>query len=214
MTIRALVFNMDGTILHSLPDLAICVNGALERMGYPTRTYDEIESFMGAGCKELIDQAVPAGTAPEQCAETLELWRSLYLASDYVNTAPFPGIVDMLHDLRDRGIKTAILSNKFDAGVRVLADRCFPGLFDIVQGEIPPLPRKPDPASLLNMLDELGVGSPEAAYVGDTGVDVLTARNAGVRAIGVSWGYAKAAPLCKEHLDAFIHDPAELLALV
>jgi len=214
MGLRAIVFDMDGTILHSLPDLAIATNEALKRMGYPTHEYAEIMSYMGNGAQRLIERAVPAGTSPERCKQTFELWRSLYLQSDYANTAPFPGIIDTLHDLRARGVKTGIISNKFDAGVRGLAELYYPGLFDVVRGEIPPIPRKPDPTSLLMMLDELGVSPEHAAYVGDLNVDVKTARNAGVMAVGVSWGYAKADPLEPERLDAYIHDPRELLALI
>ena len=214
MAIRAFVFDMDGTILHSLPDLAIATNEALERQGYPTHTYDEIMSYMGNGAQRLIERALPPGTAPGICKRTFDLWRGIYIASDYANTAPFPGIVDTLHELRKRGMKTGILSNKFDAGVRALAEQYFPGLFDAVRGEIPPTPRKPDPTSLLNMLDELGVSPAETAYVGDLNVDVRTARNAGVLAVGVSWGYAAADPLRLDLLDAYVHSPAELLELL
>ena len=213
MRIQAMVFDMDGTLLHSLPDLAIAANETLTRLGYPTRTYDEILSFMGSGAQRLIECALPAGATPATCKQAFELWRSLYLQSDYSHTAPFPGIIDTLRALRTAGVKTAVLSNKFDAGVQMLTEKMFPGLFDMARGEIPPTPRKPAPTSLLALLAELGVSPNEAAYVGDTNVDVRTARNAGVRAIGVSWGYAKTQPLSPATLDAYIHDPAELLAL-
>ena len=169
---------------------------------------------MGNGAQRLIERALPTGTPPGVCKRTFEIWRGIYISSDYANTAPFPGITDTLRSLRDRGVKTGILSNKFDAGVRALAEQYFPGLFDVVRGEIPPIPRKPDPTSLLKMLEELGVKPEHAAYVGDLGIDAKTARNAGVMAIGVSWGYAKAAPLPIEELDAYIHKPYEILALL
>lgn len=214
MGIRAFVFDMDGTILHTLPDLVVAANEALGQMGFPTRTYDEILALMGEGGAHMIERAVPAGTPDELRWQTFDLWRDIYIASDYANTAPFPGIVETLQQLRERDAKTAVLSNKFDAGTRLLAERCLPGLFDIVLGDAPPAPRKPDPTTLLAMLDELGVRPDEAAYVGDTMVDVKTARNAGVMAVGVSWGYDAANPLCADDLDAYIHEPSELLALL
>ena len=209
--IRAYVFDMDGTVLDTMPDLAVAANEALSRMGFPERTYSELLAHMGFGGRYLIEQVVPPDATPEQTRQTFELWRELYIASNYALTKPFPGVVDTLCELRARGLKTAVLSNKFDAGVRALAERHLPSLFDAVRGDAPPTPRKPDPASLLRMLDDLGVRPDEAAYVGDTPVDVKTARNAGVRIIGVSWGYDKAAPLPLDELDAYIHDPRELL---
>lgn len=214
MGIRAFVFDMDGTILHTLPDLVIAANEALEKMGFPTRTYDEILALMGEGGAHMIERALPPGTPDETCWQTFELWRDIYIASDYENTEPFPGVLETLRQLREWGAKTAVLSNKFDAGTRLLADRCLPGLFDIVRGDAPPAPRKPDPTVLLRILDELDVQPEEAAYVGDTLVDVDVARNAGVMAVGVSWGYDAARPLPVGELDAYIRKPSELLGLL
>lgn len=210
--IKAFVFDMDGTILHTLPDLVVATNEALARMGFPERTYDEVLGFMGDGGARLIERAVPPGTSRELREKTFELWRTIYIGSGYPLTEPFPGIVESLEELRRRGAKTAVLSNKFDEGARQLAERFFPGLFDAVRGDAPPAPRKPDPSTLLRMLDELGVQPSETAYVGDAAVDVQVARNAGVRAIGVSWGYDAANPLSVADLDAYIHDPSDLLA--
>ena len=214
MGIRAFVFDMDGTILHTLPDLVVAANEALRQMGFPIRTYDEILALMGEGGAHMIERAVPPETPDEVRRQTFDLWRDIYIASDYANTAPFAGIPETLRQLRERGARTAVLSNKFDAGTQLLAERCLPGLFDIVRGDAPPAPRKPDPTVLTAMLGELGVRPDEAAYVGDTLVDVKVARNAGVMAIGVSWGYDATQPLCPDDLDAYIHEPSELLRLM
>lgn len=214
MGIRAFVFDMDGTILHTLPDLVIAANEALGQMGFPTRTYDEILALMGEGGAHMIERALPPDTPTTIRRQTFELWRDIYIASSYDNTHPFPGIAETLRALRKSGAKTAVLSNKFDAGTQLLAKRCFPGLFDIVRGDIPPMPRKPDPTSLMRILDELDVPADEAAYVGDTLVDVTVARNAGVMAVGVSWGYDAARPLPVDELDAYVRDPHELLELL
>ena len=210
-TLEAIVFDMDGTILHSLPDLVACANEAFSRMGFPARSESEFRKHMGGGGVRLIDHVVPAEATAEQRRRAFEWWRSLYIASDYALTAPFPGVVDVLAALRTRGMKTAVLSNKFDEGVHMLAERHFPGLFDAVRGDKPPAPTKPDPTTLLKMLDDLGVRPEAAAYVGDTNIDVQTARNAGVMAIGVSWGYDRANPLRSDELDAYLHEPADLL---
>ena len=213
MTIKAFIFDLDGTILHTLPDLAIAANEALRQMGLPARTYEEIQSFMGDGGARMIGRAVPPSTPDDLRWQVFDRWRAIYIASDYANTAPFPGVVEALRELRERGVKTGVLSNKFDEGTRILTQRFFPGLFDAVRGDKPPAPRKPDPTTLLEMLGQLGVRPEEAAYVGDCNVDVQVARNAGVLAIGVSWGYDAVSPLPIDQLDAYIHDPSELLEL-
>lgn len=213
MGIRAFVFDMDGTILHSLPDLTVVTNLALERMGYPLHTELEVLTYVGNGAERLIEQATPDHAGEEERRRTLDLWRSIYLERGSLLTEPFPGIPEVLRELRARGVKTAVLSNKFDAAVRELAHDFFPGLFDVVRGEIPPIPRKPDPTALLQILEEFGVSPQEAAYVGDTSVDAEVARRAGVMAVGVSWGYDAALPLPIDELDAYIHDPHELLRL-
>ena len=211
--LEAIVFDMDGTILHSLPDLAACANEAFSRMGFPTHSESEFRKYMGGGGVRLINHVVPAEATAEQRSRAFELWRSLYIASDYALTTPFPGVVDVLAALRAQGMKTAVLSNKFDEGARMLAERHFPGLFDAVRGDKPPAPTKPDSTTLLQMLDDLGVRPEAAAYVGDTNIDVQTARNAGVMAIGVSWGYDSANPLRAQELDAYLRKPADLLDL-
>jgi phosphoglycolate phosphatase len=213
MGIRAFVFDMDGTILHTLPDLAVVTNLALERMGYPPHTEHEVLTYVGNGAERLIEQATPDYASAEERRRTLDLWRSIYLERGSVLTRPFPGIPEVLRDLRERGMKTAVLSNKFDAAVQELADDFFPGLFDVARGEIPPTPRKPDPTALLQILEEFGVLPHEAVYVGDTSVDAEVARRAGTMAVGVSWGYDAALPLPIDELDCYIHDPVELLTL-
>ena len=211
MGIKAFVFDMDGTILHTLPDLTVVTNRAMERMGYPLHTQEEVLTYVGNGAARLVNQACPPDVSDDDRAYTLKLWQQIYLDYDNDLTAPFPGIEETLRELRARGIRTAVLSNKFDAAVQELAEQYLPGLFDIARGEIPPTPRKPDPTALLQVIEQLGVTPEETAYVGDTSVDYEVARNAGVMAVGVSWGYDKALPLPVDELDAYIHDASELL---
>ena len=214
MPVKAIVFDMDGTILHTLPDLVAAANETFARLGYPARTEAEALACMGSGGKHLVEKLMPPDATRAEGDRAFRLWRDIYIASDCAGTQPFPGIIETLRELLSRDVATAVLSNKFDAGVQALTERFFNGLFDMVRGDIPPAPRKPDPTVLLGMLAELGVRPSEAAYVGDTMVDVQLARNAGVLAVGVSWGYDKADPLPHDKLDAYLHDPAELLALI
>ena len=213
MSLKALVFDMDGTILDTLPDLTRITNMALAEMGFPARSQEEVLAFVGNGAELLIAQATPADASDVQRERTLRRWREIYLERGDALTRPFPGVADALRKLRARGLKTAVLSNKFDAAVRRLAEKHYPGLFDIARGEIPPIPRKPDPTSLLQICDKLGLEPSDVAYVGDTSVDVAVARNAGTFAIGVSWGYDKALPLPVEELDAYVHDASELVEI-
>ena len=214
MGIKAVVFDRDGTILHTLPDLTVVTNRAMERMGYPLHTQEEVLTYVGNGAKRLVNQACPEGTSEEDRERTLELWQQIYLDYDNDLTAPFPGIEDTLRALRDKGIKTAVLSNKFDAAVHELAEQYLPGLFDIARGEIPPTPRKPHPGALLQIIEQLGATPEETIYVGDTSVDAETARNAGTKIVGVSWGYDKALPMPIAELDGYIHEAHELLGFV
>lgn len=214
MSVKAIVFDLDGTILHTLPDIVAAANETLERLGYPERTEEEALAGMASGTKHLVEKLMPFGCTAAEGKRAFELWRDIYAAGGYANTRPFPGVTEVLYKLRARGIKTAVLSNKFDAATKALVNCFFDGLFDAVRGEIPPAPRKPEPTVLLEMLAELGVHPAEAAYVGDTVVDVQVARNAGVLAVGVSWGYDKADPLPRDKLDAYLHDPEELLTLI
>lgn len=208
---KAVVFDLDGTLLHTMPDLAKAANEALRHMGFPTRTQNDMLSYMGYSGKWLIEQIVAPNATQKQRQTTFELWRSLYIGSDYALSAPFIGVCEAVAELHARGMKLGVLSNKFDAGVRMLTQRHFPDLFDIVRGDLAPAPRKPNPTTLLQMLDEFGVQPKDAAYVGDSIVDVKTARNAGVKMIGVAWGYDQAAPLPLGELDAYAATPSELI---
>ena len=183
------VFDLDGTLLDTLPDLVVLTNEALAREGYPPRTREEIHSYVGNGVKALMYQAVPEGTGPEAAERAMESWKALY--HTYANdlTKPYPHVRELVADLRERGCKLGVLSNKFDEGVRQIMDQCLPGLFDVMHGEGPDIPRKPDPTGLLRTIRELGSTPERTVYVGDSPGDVRTARNAGTYAVAATWGY-------------------------
>lgn len=209
------VFDLDGTLLNTLPDLVVLTNGVLSELGYPERTTEEILGFVGNGVKALMVQAVPAGTPDEEVERALATWKAHYLEYDNLLTRPYDGIVSLLEALHARGCKVGVMSNKFEAGVHQILDLCLPGLVDVAHGETPAIPRKPDPAGILQTIRELGSTPENTVYVGDSPGDIKAGRAAGAFTVAVAWGYFP-----KETLEALdpapdmvIDTPAELLTL-
>ena len=209
----AFVFDLDGTLLDTLPDLVAVTNEALASCGFPLRTREQIKSYVGNGVRALMYQAVPEDTPPDEAERAMAEWKRIHPLIGTKLTRPYPGIVETVGALRQRGAKTAVLSNKFDGGVQQVMEQFMPGLFDARHGEGEGFPRKPDPTGLLKTLDELGVSPDRAVYAGDSPGDIVTARNAGTLAIGVSWGYHNAAELEAAQADYVITSAEQLLAL-
>lgn len=205
------VFDLDGTLLDTLQDLTDSTNSVLQECGYPTRTKEEILHFIGNGAKRLVFQAVPDDTTEEQANAVLDRWKERYPQQGYPNTKPFEGIPEALRELRRRGVKLGLLSNKFDGPANENARRFLPGLIDIAHGERPGIPRKPDPTALLAIIDELGSEPSRTVYVGDSPVDMEVACNAGVFALGVSWGYNPVSTLNAAGAKSIIDHPSQLL---
>ncbi len=210
------IFDLDGTVLDTLPDLVELTNQALALEGYGPRTTDEIHRFVGNGLKALMVQAVPDGVDEEAAERALARWKEVYQTYPNPYTQPYPSVVDTLEALKVRGCKLGVLSNKFDEGVHQIIDQKLPGIFDAVQGESPTVPRKPDPAGMKAMVERLGVTPQDAVYFGDSPNDILTAKRAGLFAVAVAWGYHPLedfyAPSAVEP-DLVIHSFDELLAL-
>ena len=206
------VFDLDGTVLDTLADLAAAVNAALSRHGYPKRTVGEVCSFVGNGVKKLIERAVPDGTAPEETAAVFEDFMAYYRLHCADKTAPYEGIPEMLLDLRAAGVRLAVLSNKAHAATVALCERYFPQLFDAVLGEREAMGirKKPAPDALFSLMREMGVTAKETVYIGDSDVDVQTAAAAGVDLLAVSWGF-RSAKLLHEVGATVIADSAEEL---
>lgn len=209
------VFDLDGTLLDTLPDLVVITNKALAAMGFPPRTTDEIHSFVGNGLMALMYQAVPEDVSPAAAEEAMEHWKSLFPAYKNDLTHPYPGVPETLAALRARDAKLGVLSNKFDAGVQQVMNQYLPGVFAVMHGERESegIPRKPDPTGLLLTIEELGSTPDRTVYVGDSPTDIAVARNAGTFAVGVSWGYHHADELREVAADLVIETPQELLAL-
>ena len=209
----AYIFDLDGTVLDTLPDLVQITNMALAQHGMPERTSDEVNSFVGNGARVLLQRAAVAGTSDEEIDELLALWRSLYPEFGQKYTKPYDGMPEALAGLKAQGAKLGVLSNKFDAATRSVIGRHYPGVFDIVRGEGPETPRKPDPTGLLRMMKDLDVEPNRVAYVGDSGSDMVVAVNAGAVAVGVSWGYRPASQLWESGATIVIDTPLDLLKL-
>ncbi len=209
-----LVFDLDGTLLDTLPDLVVLTNAALNEQGFPSRTTDEVHSFVGNGARALMYQAVPADATPEQAEAAMRRWMELYPVIGNKLTKPYPHMEETLAELSRRGIGLGVLSNKFDQGVQDVIDAYLPNLFAVQYGERADIPRKPDPTGLLRSIAELGSVPDRTAYVGDSPGDVAVSRNAGTFAVGVAWGYHHADALREAGADLVIEDARELLQLV
>lgn len=211
-TFDTFIFDLDGTLLNTLPDLVNLTNMALREEGFPPRTTEEIHSYIGGGVRWLLRQAIPEDASPEAAERIQARWKELHALYDDQLTVPYPDIPETLGALKGRGAKLAVVSNKFDEGVQQVIGRFLPNVFDVAHGEGPEIPRKPDPTGLLLAMRELGADPQRTAYIGDSPGDATTAHRAGAFAIAVTWGYHKEAEFSEA--DLVIHHPSELLRLL
>lgn len=189
MSYKAVLFDMDGTVLDTLADLCNAVNRSLQQFGMPPVTKEKAAQSLGNGAAHLIACCVPEGT-PEELRERVLAWyKPWYDAHCRILTRPYEGILPLMGRLRERGIKQAIISNKPDPAVQELAAHFFPGLLETAVGESQLVRRKPDPSAVLAAAERMGLRPEDCVYVGDTEVDLRTARNAGTACILVSWGF-------------------------
>ena len=195
MLYHTAIFDLDGTLLDTLQDLADSTNYALSLHHLPPRTVEEVRQFVGNGVGLLIHRAVPEGTAEELEGQVLRDFRAHYLLNMENRTAPYPGVLDLLDALRAAGVRTAVVSNKFDGAVKGLCQNYFGQRVEAAIGESQGVARKPAPDTVFRALAELGQAPEGAVYVGDSDVDILTAKNAGLPCIAVSWGFRSRAIL-------------------
>ncbi len=208
---RLAVFDLDGTILDTLDDLADSLNAVLAQNGYPQRTRDEVRRFVGNGIRTLILRALPEGTDDAEIDRIFGIFKDYYQQHCAEKTAPYEGIPMLLRILRAAGMRSAVLSNKADAAVQALCAQYFKGLLAAARGERAPFPRKPEPDSLLDLLRELEVSAADAVYIGDSEVDVATARNAGMHAVLVDWGFRDRETLLAAGAQVIVSDTDALL---
>lgn len=206
---KAILFDMDGTLLDTLSDMTDAVNHVLTAHGYPARTAEEVRSFVGNGAARLIARAVPEGLPDEETAAVLAEYRAWYEAHSCIKTAPYPGIPAALAVLRREGARLAVVSNKPDGATRALAAKFFPDL--LAFGQTQGVPTKPAPDMVYRALNALGVEPESAVYVGDSEVDVATAKNAGLPLVAVSWGFRGREALLTAGAETVADNAAELL---
>lgn len=204
-----IVFDLDGTLLNTLDDLMDSVNYMLRGEGYPVRSYDEIRAFVGNGVGLLVERSLPEGHKDE-AERCLKIFSAHYDLNKENKTRPYDGIIELLTAVKAAGYKTAIVSNKYDAAVKELADKVFSGLIDTAVGEREGVAKKPAPDGVFAALESLGSARERAVYVGDSDVDVETAKNAGLPVVGVTWGFRDRALLERMKADYIIDRPSEL----
>lgn len=209
--IEAVIFDLDGTLLNTLYDLTDSVNWALEKYGQPTRSIEEVKSFVGNGLRNLMQQAVPGGEENPVFEELFEFFREYYKSHCNIKTVPYEGIMELMKELKGRGIHMAIVSNKIDSGVKELNEIYFAEYVDIAIGEREGIGRKPAPDSVNEAIRLLGVEKAHTVYVGDSDVDIETAKNADIRCVSVSWGFRDEAFLMENGAGIMIDRPLELL---
>lgn len=214
MKFDTIIFDLDGTLLNTLFDLKESTNFALKKYGYPEKTIDEVRMFVGNGVAKLIERALPDGINNPAYKNCLEDFKKDYKIRMYNHTAPYEGILEMLEKLNAAGIKTAVVSNKFDAAVKELCKKYFGKRIPVAIGESENVKKKPAPDSVLRAMDLLHARKDKTIYCGDSDVDVQTAKNSGLPCIGVSWGFRDKAMLEKEGADYIVDSPNELISLL
>ena len=214
MPYQTAVFDLDGTLLDTLEDLYRAVNASLTAHTLPLRSREEVRMFVGNGVERLIRRAVPTWCDEEETLATFADFKATYAAICEDHTAPYDGILPMLTALRERGIRVAVVSNKFDAAVKQLCAKYFGELVEVAIGERAGVRKKPAPDTVYEALKELGVTEDHAVYVGDSDVDIQTARNCGMPCISVTWGLRDKDFLLQNGAEILVDAPEDLPGVI
>ena len=206
------IFDLDGTLLSTLDDLAASTNYALRWAGMPERTVEEVRMFVGNGVKLLMEHAIPNGINNPKFEETYAKFREHYMEHNLDTTCPYEGIPELLRELKRRGKKLAIVSNKFYAATQELAKHFFPDTIEVAIGERDSIRKKPAPDTVLEALKQLGASKDNAVYIGDSDVDIMTAKNCDLPCISVLWGFRDKDYLIKHGGTIFVDKPSEILS--
>ena len=206
------LFDLDGTLLDTLEDICGAANHTLRELGYPERTLAEMRRFVGNGAEMQMRRALGADADEETVAKALALYKPYYAAHCQIKTKPYAGVLELMAALKAEGFRLAVVSNKPDATTKTLAARFFPGLPAF--GQRDDVPPKPSPDLVFRALDTLGVAAADAVYVGDSEVDVATARNAGLPLAAVSWGFRGRQALAEAGAAVIVDTAAELLEVL
>ena len=209
--IKAVIFDLDGTLLNTLEDLKDAVNAALKAYNLPERSLEEVRKFVGNGVRNLMIRAVPDGQEHPQFEEIFDEFKAYYGVHCKDKTKPYDGIIELLDTLKEKNIKMAIVSNKIDSAVKELDKEYFKGYFGAAIGEMEGVSRKPAPDTALKAMKEIGSNADETIYVGDSDVDIKTAINAGISCISVEWGFRDRDFLLANGAKIIVKSPMEVI---
>ncbi|MDO4816082.1 MAG: HAD-IA family hydrolase [Bacillota bacterium] len=211
---KLIIFDLDGTLLNTLSDLHCSVNFALAQEGLPGRSVEEVRSFLGNGILNLVQRCVPQNTDREKTLRVFDAFKSHYALHSMDSTAPYEGICELLEKLRSAGIRLGVVSNKADSAVKPIIAHYFPHTFDCVLGERDGVRKKPAPDSVFEVMQSLGCGPEESVYIGDSEVDILTAKNAGCDCISVSYGFRSRELLLESGAEVLCEAAADIANLL
>lgn len=211
---KAVIFDLDGTLLNTLEDLTDAVNHVMRQFNYPEHTIEEIRSFVGNGIKLLIERSLPDGKDNPEFDKVFSEFKSYYTSHCQIKTRPYDGIMELISSLKEQGYKLAIVSNKNQSAVTELNNIYFSDYISTAIGEKEGVRKKPAPDTVIKALNELGISSDDAVYVGDSDVDRETAKNSDMDCISVTWGFRDRKLLESLKPYAIIDKPDELLNYV
>lgn len=207
---KTYIFDLDGTLLSTLADLAASTNYALRTHHMPERSLDEVRRFVGNGVKKLMERAIPDGLNNPLFEETFATFRQHYMLHNLDTTQPYPGIMQLLEQLKAEGKNIAVVSNKFYAATRELCRHFFGDLVPVAIGEREDIRKKPAPDTVIEALRELGVDKEGAVYIGDSDVDIMTAKNSGMPCVSVLWGFRDKEFLLEHGATTLISQPEDM----
>lgn len=207
---KTYIFDLDGTLLSTLADLAASTNYALRTHHMPERSLDEVRRFVGNGVKKLMERAIPDGLNNPLFEETFATFRQHYMQHNLDTTQPYPGIMQLLEQLKAEGKNIAVVSNKFYAATRELCRHFFGDLVPVAIGEREDIRNKPAPDTVIEALRELGVDKEGAVYIGDSDVDIMTAKNSGMPCVSVLWGFRDKEFLLEHGATTLISQPEDM----
>ena len=209
-----IIFDLDGTLLDTVEDLAVAVNHALKKFGFKEKNIDETKRLLGNGIALLVAGAIENGEKNPKFCEAYEEFKKYYSTHLYDYTKPYDGIIELLEELKRKNIKMGIVSNKFDEGVKCLRKEFFADLIEYAQGISETVKRKPNPDAVFELIKLQKAQDEENIYVGDSEVDIETAKNAGLKCICVSWGFRSREQLIESGAEIIIDEPKELLKYI
>ncbi len=212
MPYRTAIFDLDGTLVDSLRDLADTANKVLAEFGYPIHPVDAFRYFVGDGLQALIERISPTGLTEKEYDHCMQRFNEIYTLNWLRNSCPYPGIHAMLAGLKNAGLSLAVLSNKPHSFTLEFVDYFFPGgIFPIVFGQRPEVEKKPSPAGALEIANMMAVAPSECLYIGDTAVDMQTGKSAGMFTVGVLWGFRERQELRDHRADKIVQHPMEIV---